>query len=95
MPIVTFLPSQITIEVEKGTLLFDAAKMAGLPVASSCGADNICGKCNMQVVKGVANLSIQNRIESDILRRDKNSPTDRISCMTRVLGDCSVTTSYW
>ena len=95
MPIVTFFPSQKTIQVPSGTLLFDAAKMAGLPVASSCGADNICGKCNMQVLSGAETLSNQEPTEISLLQRDKNSTADRISCMTQVLGDCVVTTRYW
>ncbi|MFM8314076.1 MAG: 2Fe-2S iron-sulfur cluster-binding protein [Deltaproteobacteria bacterium] len=95
MAIVTFFPSGKTLEVESGTLLFEAALRAGLPVASSCKADNVCGRCNMQVIKGVENLSTQSDIELKLLRRDKNPETDRISCMTRVLGDCTVTTRYW
>ena len=95
MPIVTFFPSQKTIEVPSGTLLFDAAKRAGLPVASSCSADNICGKCNMQVLNGAESLSNQDVSETSLLQRDKNPITDRISCMTQVLGDCVVTTRYW
>lgn len=95
MPNVTFLPSQKTIRVPPGTLLFDAAKSAGLPVASSCSADTVCGKCNMQIVSGAENLSSQENRELDLLRRDKNPVSDRISCMTRVLGDCVVTTRYW
>lgn len=95
MPIVTFFPSGKTLEVEEGTLLFDAAKRAGLPVASSCSADNVCGRCNMQVLEGAQNLSFQGTEESRLLRRDKNPLSDRISCMTRVLGHCMVTTRYW
>lgn len=95
MPIVTFFPSGKTIEVERGTLLFDAAVKGGLPVASSCSADNVCGRCNMQVLEGSENLSSQGDQEAKLLRRDKNPTTDRISCMTQVVGDCTVTTRYW
>ncbi|MBM4304084.1 MAG: 2Fe-2S iron-sulfur cluster binding domain-containing protein [Deltaproteobacteria bacterium] len=95
MPIVTFLPSGKTCEVPFGTLLFDAARQADLPVASSCSADNVCGRCNMQVVDGAENLSPQQSTEIKLLQRDKNPTSDRISCMTRVYGDCKVTTRYW
>lgn len=95
MPIVTFLPSGKSIEVPSGTLLFDAAKKVGLPVASSCGADNVCGKCNMQIVSGGEYLSVQQDEELKLLQRDKNPLADRISCMTQILGDCVVTTRYW
>jgi 2Fe-2S ferredoxin len=95
MPIVTFFPSGQTIQVEQGSLLFDAAVKAGLPVASSCSTENVCGRCNMQILKGLENLSFQSEQEVKLLRRDKNPTTDRISCMTRIVGDCTVTTRYW
>jgi 2Fe-2S ferredoxin len=95
MPIVTFFPSGKTIEVDIGTLLFDAAIKAGLPIASSCSADNVCGRCNVQVIKGSENLSFQSEQELKLLHRDKNPTTDRISCMTQVVGDCTVKTHYW
>lgn len=95
MPKVTFHPSGKILTVPEGMTLFDAAKQAGLPVASSCGADNVCGRCNMQVLDGAQYLSIQEDLEKKLLQRDKKDLADRISCMTRVLGDCTVTTTYW
>ena len=95
LPTVTFLPSKQTIEVKKGTTLFEAAELRGLPVASSCSAENICGKCNMRIITGHENLSPQNEFEVSLLKREKRQLSDRISCMTNVSGDCTVTTSYW
>ena len=95
MPIVTFLPSGKTFEVAEGTLLFDAAMNAGLPVASSCGAEQVCGRCNMSVILGADNLSPRREWENQLLSRDKKPKTDRISCMTKIMGDCTVTTTYW
>lgn len=95
MPKITFVPSQKFIEVDKGALLFDAALRAGLPVASSCSAEFVCAKCNMQVLAGGENLSGQREPELKLLRRDKKPETDRISCVTRVYGDCTITTTYW
>jgi 2Fe-2S ferredoxin len=92
---VTFLPSQRKIQVESGTTLYDAAIRAGLPVAASCSADFVCGKCNMQVVQGGDSLTAQSEKEKELLRREGKAMTDRISCHTRVRGDCTVTTSYW
>lgn len=95
MPTITFIPSQKTISVERGTTIFDAAIAAGLPVASSCSAAFICGKCNVQISQGTENLSRQTDSEKTILRRDKNPETDRISCVTKAYGDCTVTARYW
>ncbi len=95
MAIVTFHPSGKTIEVEHGTLLFDAALRAGLPVASSCSAAFVCCRCNMQILQGADQLSTQRDPERTLLKRDKKDLTDRVSCVVRVYGDCTVTTSYW
>jgi len=95
MPAVTFQPGEKTVRVKEGTSLFDAAHLAGLPVASSCGAEAICGKCNMTVLSGLQGLSAPKPIEEILLKKEGKPPTDRISCQTRVVGDCVVTTTYW
>ncbi|NBT58427.1 hypothetical protein EBT16_06550 [bacterium] len=95
MPIVSLLPSNQIVEVPQGTLLFDAACRAGLPVASSCSAEAVCGKCVMKVHSGSQNLSPLSEHEQKILVRDKRDSNQRISCMVRVLGDCSVSAAYW
>jgi len=95
MPIVTFMPSQKSVEVPCGTLLFDAALRAGLPVASSCSAQNVCAKCNLQILTGAENLSPQTPWEKKLLSREKQGEADRISCLARIVGDCTVTARYW
>lgn len=95
MPSVTLLPIGRKIEVPSGTLLFDAACRAGLPVSSSCSAAEVCGKCVMRVVEGAENLSSTSAHELKLLHRDQRQETERVSCMARILGDCSVTTGYW
>jgi len=95
MPTVTLLPSGLVVEVPNGTMLFDAACRAGLPVASSCSAEAVCGKCVMKIHLGAEKLSAITEHERKLLARDHRHPSDRISCMVRVLGDCAVSTSYW
>ncbi len=97
MPIITFQPLQKTIEVDGGVRLFDAAKIAGLPIASSCGGVFACGKCVMRVVSGAENLSRQSDKELALLRREKRrvGEPERVSCVTLVRGDCTVSTGYW
>lgn len=95
MPIVTFHPSGKKVEISEGITLFEAAQQANLPVASSCHTDFICGRCNMQVRSGAEKLSKQSEAERNLLRREKKDETDRISCQTKVFGDCEVTTTYW
>jgi len=95
MPIVTFQPSGKTIEVESGTTLFIAAQRAGLPVASSCSEELVCGKCNLQILKGMESLSPPGAPELKLLRRDRQPEGDRLSCQAQIFGDCTVTARYW
>ena len=92
---VTFYPSKKEFVVKEGTSLYDAAVGAGLPVASSCSAEFICGKCNLTVVSGEEFLTRQSLNEQKLLEREGKPVSDRISCRTYVKGDCGVRASYW
>lgn len=95
MPIVTFVPGDYTVTVEDGESLYEAALQAGLPVASSCGGEATCGKCNMTVTEGEENLSPRTPLEQKVLKKEGRPETDRISCLARVHGSCKATTTYW
>ena len=95
MPRVIFLPSKKEIEVEEGCTLFQAARRAGLPVAASCDEEFVCGKCNLTIVHGKESLSPQAEKERKLLRSQGRPETDRVSCVTLVLGDCTVQANYW
>jgi 2Fe-2S ferredoxin len=99
MPKVTFCNAQgkvlKEIEVPEGTLLFDAATQAGLPVASSCLKENVCGKCVMRIRSGAENLSPVVAHETRLLLREQRNPDERISCMAQVRAHCTVSTTYW
>ncbi len=49
---VTFLPDQITIELEAGKTLLQAANHAGIGIKSSCGSEGTCGRCKVRVIDG-------------------------------------------
>jgi uncharacterized 2Fe-2S/4Fe-4S cluster protein (DUF4445 family) len=49
---VKFLPDNLTIEVENGTTLLQAASMAGINIVSSCGGKGTCGACTVVVSAG-------------------------------------------
>ncbi len=49
---ITFLPDNITIDVDAGVSLFKATKAAGVYVLSSCGGKGNCGKCKVVVKEG-------------------------------------------
>ncbi|MFO8007876.1 MAG: ASKHA domain-containing protein [Candidatus Brocadiia bacterium] len=52
MPRVTFQPSGLTIEVESGTSLLDAARQADVPIRNDCGGQGVCGHCMVQIRRG-------------------------------------------
>jgi uncharacterized 2Fe-2S/4Fe-4S cluster protein (DUF4445 family) len=52
MPKITFLPSGITIDVPSGTLLSDAALVAGVMIDLPCGGKGTCGKCLVRLDQG-------------------------------------------
>ena len=66
---VHFQPSGRSIRVPAGTTLLEATHRAGLPMASACGADGICGRCGVEVLTGAAALSPE-RLEDDAVISD-------------------------
>lgn len=95
MPTIRFVKNYPEIAVESGAVLMDVLLQAGLPVASSCHGDGICGKCRIHIISGAENLSKINSVESIVRDRLKIPREYRISCQAQVLGDITIDTSYW
>ena len=93
--VVRFHPSGLTLRVDPGTSLLEAARRAALPVASACGADGLCGRCAMRVLAGDGNLSRETPDETEAKRRNRIGPELRLACRARVWGGVEVTASYW
>ena len=51
---VTFQPDGITVEVEAGATLLQAAEQAGISLNTLCGGEGLCGECRLQVLRGKA-----------------------------------------
>lgn len=68
---------------------------AGMPVASSCHGDAVCGKCKIEILAGKENLSPIESGEEILRRRLRIRDPYRISCQSRVLGDITVDATYW
>lgn len=95
MPTIRFVKNYPDLKVESGAVLMQELLQAGLPVASSCHGDGICGKCRIQIIHGSENLSKINALETLVRERLKVPREHRISCQTQVLGDITIDTSYW
>lgn len=81
------------IETEKGANLFKTLKDAGVPIASSCKGDGVCGKCVIRLEKG--SLPEANTLELNLHKKYSLEPDQRISCQTYMIEDIRISTTYW
>jgi ferredoxin len=73
MPTVRFAPSGRQVEVERGTLVVDAVRAAGLPIARACGDDLICARCGVRVLAG--SVARESPAERESKRRTGSRPS--------------------
>jgi 2Fe-2S ferredoxin len=92
---VRFSPSGRALRVGAGTTLLEAARRAGLPVASACGAEGICGRCGVRVLLGAEGLSPETEREAHVKRLNRVEAGLRLACRARVSGPVEVTAGYW
>jgi ferredoxin len=92
---VRFLPSERQIGVPRGTTLLEAARSAGLPVASACGADAICARCGLDILQGGQALPPESTRETRIKAANRIAPHLRLACCIELECDLVVTAPYW
>jgi ferredoxin len=92
---IRFRPSGRALRVARGTTLLDAARRAGLPIASACGADGLCGRCGVRILAGAGALSPETPAERERKRSNRIDPSLRLACRAAALGDVEVTAAYW
>jgi uncharacterized 2Fe-2S/4Fe-4S cluster protein (DUF4445 family) len=51
---VKFLPDNISVDVDEGTTVAEAAHQADVFISNLCGGEGVCGKCRIQISKGRA-----------------------------------------
>ncbi|MBM4026810.1 MAG: DUF4445 domain-containing protein [Planctomycetes bacterium] len=83
---VRFGPSGLEVEVERGTVLLDAAHKVGLYLSSVCGGDGYCGKCKVIIDDGQFQAKPTGLLTADELRDNMV-----LACQTKVLSDLTVT----
>jgi 2Fe-2S ferredoxin len=92
---VAFLPLGLTAEAKANETVLDAARRAGAPLGNSCGATGICARCRVRVVSGAEQLSPPTSIETRTAEARGFAEDERLACQAVVIGDVSVTTTYW
>jgi uncharacterized 2Fe-2S/4Fe-4S cluster protein (DUF4445 family) len=83
--LVTFDAASEPVKVPTGTLLSEAARLAGVEIGQPCGGQGRCGRCAVQITSGLARRRSTVRL----------SPEDvgngwALACQTVVEGDVSV-----
>ena len=92
---IRFLPADLSIEIEPGTTLAEAAASVGLPIAQACGSEGICARCGVTVMDGHDGLPLEEEEEARAKRRNRIPPELRLACRLKPLHDLTVTTPYW
>jgi len=87
--------SVVRVRVPVGTSLLDAARRAGLPVASACGGAGVCGRCGLRVLAGRGALLAETGAETRAKARNRIEPAVRLACRVDVTADVTVTAAYW
>lgn len=92
---VRFQPSGRSVPAAAGSLLIDAVTRGGLPLASACGADGLCGRCGVRILAGASTLAPESADERRIKQRNRIDAEFRLACRTVVRGDLEITATYW
>ena len=95
MPKISFTKGREPIEVAEGANLMQALTENGIPVASSCKGQLVCGKCYVEVSDGTYNLSTATDSERDFMQIKDVPGGCRMSCSCTVEGDVCIDTPYW
>ncbi len=79
---VDFQPAGRRVQVEPGSLLLDAARDAGIGLASVCGGDGTCGRCRVVVMEG--DLPTPSDADRRALSRSEIAHGERLACRVPV-----------
>jgi uncharacterized 2Fe-2S/4Fe-4S cluster protein (DUF4445 family) len=86
---IVFNPMDKMIEVERGAILLDAIRQAGINITSICGGEGECGTCKVILDKGeVSDVSTK---YTKWLSSEEIAEGYHLACQTRVLSNCEFT----
>jgi uncharacterized 2Fe-2S/4Fe-4S cluster protein (DUF4445 family) len=83
---ITFIPDNVTVDVDDNTNLFKAVKAAGVYVQSSCGGKGNCGKCKVVVKEG----TVERGKSASYLSAEEQTQGYVLACHSRVKSDLIV-----
>jgi uncharacterized 2Fe-2S/4Fe-4S cluster protein (DUF4445 family) len=83
--IITFEPNSVSIRVDHGANLLEAALAAGVHINARCGGQGVCGKCRVIIESGEVDSE-----KTAHLGDEEYEQGWRQACKTFVLSDCVV-----
>jgi ferredoxin len=83
------------VSVPAGASLLEAARRAGLPIASACGAEGLCGRCGLEILRGAEALPPESEREARVKRRNRVDPAQRLACCVSLSADVEARATYW
>lgn len=85
MPKVRFLPQDIEVEVEEGTIVLDAALNNNIFIDHNCGGNCACSTCHVVVEEGIETLGKPTEDELDMLDEAEGlTDQSRLACQCKV-----------
>jgi adenylate cyclase len=88
--VVITYPDGQKVEVQIGTTILDASRMAGIPHASVCGGRGRCSTCRVRISAGAQHLPPASDAERKVLDRVAAAPNVRLACQARPTGAVSI-----
>jgi len=85
---VDFEPVGKRVDVPAGTTLLEAARAAGVELASVCGGHGHCGRCRLAVLAGA--ISGQTEADRSFLSASELAAGQRLACQARLDSDVRV-----
>ena len=85
----------LSLEVADGTTLLDAARAAGLPIASACSGVALCARCGLNILAGAEALDPEREDERRQKARNRVPSEQRLACRAGVHGPVTASAAYW
>jgi ferredoxin, 2Fe-2S len=92
MPKISVPQKNLVLEANGAENLMFFLQAKGVPVASSCLGDGICGKCRMKVTGALPEATA---LEEETSKRNKITEDQRLACQIEIQSDLVVETTYW
>ncbi len=90
MPKVHFCNKGVTVEVERGCSILDAALDNKIELYHTCGGNASCSTCRVIVLAGAENIAPIDHAEREVLDAFDLKPPYRLGCQSFVRGDVEV-----